>query len=56
MNKEQQAKVLMEAINAHGASYAVEVLSNVLTFIFDRSRDGYVDFSIEDLVETVLGE
>lgn len=56
MNNEQQVRVLLEAINAHGPSYTAEVLEDVLRSIFEWSNDGYATFSIEALVGVILGE
>ena len=56
MNNEQQVRVLLEAINAHGPSYTAEVLENVLRFIFECSNYGNATFSIEALVGVILGD
>lgn len=56
MTIEQQIRALMSVATEHGASYATETLERVVRFVMERSRDGYVDFSIENFAKEIMGD
>lgn len=56
MNKDQQIRALLAVIAGHDCDTNLQLLSDVINWIVGKSRDGFVDFSIEDFAKVILDD
>ena len=54
MTPEQQVYVISEALGQYTDEHLAEALSRVVRFVIGLSHDGYVDFSVEDFIDSLF--
>ena len=54
MTPEQQVHVITEALGQYADEYLAEALSRVVRFVIGLSHNGYVDFSVEDFINSLF--
>lgn len=54
MTPEQQVHVIIEALGQYEDEYLAETLNRAVRFVIGRSFNGYVDFSVEDFVNSLF--
>ena len=54
MTPEQQVHVIIGALGQYVDEYLAETLSRVVRFVIGRSHNGYVDFSVEDFINSLF--